>query len=221
MTHPMRTKEGSSDYRYFVEPDLVPMVLDEAWVSRVRASLPELPARRRERYRAQGLNESMAAVLSASPLQLRELHESAVAEGADPGASANWVTGEVTAWVRRQDGEPSGVPIDGTSLAELVALVEAGRLSKSAAKEVLEGVLAGEGPPAAVADARNLIQITDSSTIETAVDEVLAANPKAVDGFRGGEEKVLGYLVGQVMKATHGRADPRVVDELLRSRLAD
>ena len=113
VTHSMRTKEGSSDYRYFVEPDLVPMVLDEDWVSRVRASLPELPARRRERYREQGLNEAMAAVLSASPLHLRELHEAAVAEGADPRASANWVTGEVTAWVRRQDGEPSGVPIDG------------------------------------------------------------------------------------------------------------
>jgi aspartyl-tRNA(Asn)/glutamyl-tRNA(Gln) amidotransferase subunit B len=221
VTHSMRTKEGSSDYRYFVEPDLVPMVLDEAWIARVRDSLPELPAKRRERYRDQGLSDAMASVLSASPPHIRELHEAAVVNGADPRASANWATGEVTAWAHRQEAEPADLPIDGKALAELIGLVEAGSLSNSAAKEVLEGVMAGEGSPGSVAESRNLIQLTDASAIESAVEEVIAANPQAVDGFRSGEDKVLGFLVGQVMRATGGRADPKAVDRLLRSRLSD
>ncbi len=219
VTHSMRTKEGSSDYRYFVEPDLVPMVIDEEWVSEVRASLPELPAVRRDRYRAQGLSAATAGVLSASALVLRELHTGAVEAGANPRASANWVTGEVTAWLRRQDHDPDALPVDGAALAELIGLVEEGRLSSSAAKEVLEGVLSGEGSPAAIAEARNLIQISDTGALESAVTEILEANPQAVDSFHNGEEKVLGFLVGQVMKATQGRADPRLVDQLLRARL--
>ncbi len=220
VTHSMRTKEGSSDYRYFVEPDLVPMVIDEEWVARVRASLPELPALRRDRYREQGLSDATAGVLSATAPLLRELHASAVQAGADPRASANWVTGEVTAWLRRQEQDTEVLPVDGPALAELIGLVEDGHLSSSAAKEVLEGVLSGEGSPAAVAEARNLIQISDTGALESEIAGVIEANPQAVEAFRNGEEKVVGFLVGQVMKATQGRADPRLVDQLLRARLS-
>ena len=220
VTHSMRTKEGSSDYRYFVEPDLVPMVIDEEWVARVRASLPELPALRRDRYREQGLSDATAGVLSATTPLLRELHASAVQAGADPRASANWVTGEVTAWLRRQEQDTEVLPVDGPALAELIGLVEDGHLSSSAAKEVLEGVLSGEGSPAAVAEARNLIQISDTGALESEIAGVIEANPQAVEAFRNGEEKVVGFLVGQVMKATQGRADPRLVDQLLRARLS-
>jgi aspartyl-tRNA(Asn)/glutamyl-tRNA(Gln) amidotransferase subunit B len=220
VTHSMRTKEGSSDYRYFVEPDLVPMVLDRQWVQRIRDTLPELPAQRRERYRGDGLGEALAGVLSAADPALRRIYEAGVAQGADPKAAANWVTGEVVGWSRRHEVDPAELQFDGAALAELVGMVGEGRISSSAAKEVLDGVLGGEGSPGEVAEARDLIQIGDRTSLAALVAEVLAANPKAVEGYRGGDEKVVGFLVGQVMKATQGKADPRLVGELLREQLS-
>jgi aspartyl-tRNA(Asn)/glutamyl-tRNA(Gln) amidotransferase subunit B len=220
VTHSMRTKEGSSDYRYFVEPDLVPMVLDRQWVQRIRDTLPELPAQRRERYRADGLGEALAGVLSAADPALRRIYEAGVAQGADPKAAANWVTGEVVGWSRRHEVDPAELQFDGAALAELVGMVGEGRISSSAAKEVLDGVLGGEGSPGEVAEARDLLQIGDRASLADLVAEVLAANPKAVEGYRGGDEKVVGFLVGQVMKATQGKADPRLVGELLREQLS-
>ena len=219
VTHSMRTKEGSSDYRYFVEPDLVPMVLDREWVRQIQETLPELPASRRERYRRDGLGDALAGVLAAADPALRHIYEDAVTVGADPKAAANWVTGDVIAWLRRRELDPIELQLDGAALAELVGMVGEGRISSSAAKDVLDGVLSGEGPPAEVAETRDLIQISDRASLETLVAEVLAANPKAVEGYRGGDEKVVGFLVGQVMRATQGKADPRMVDELLREQL--
>ncbi|MEX1125745.1 MAG: Asp-tRNA(Asn)/Glu-tRNA(Gln) amidotransferase subunit GatB [Acidimicrobiia bacterium] len=219
VTHSMRIKEGSSDYRYFVEPDLVPMVLNREWVQQIRETLPELPAQRRERYRDDGLAEALAGVLSAADRALRHIYEDAVAGGADPKAAANWVTGEVIGWSRREDVDSSELQLDGVALAELVGMVGEGRISSSAAKDVLDGVLRGEGSPGQVAAARDLIQISDRTSLGALVAEVLEANPKAVEGYRGGDEKVVGFLVGQLMKATQGKADPRVVDELLREQL--
>ncbi|HET9261029.1 MAG TPA: Asp-tRNA(Asn)/Glu-tRNA(Gln) amidotransferase subunit GatB [Acidimicrobiia bacterium] len=217
VTHSMRTKEGSSDYRYFTEPDLVPMVMDEAWVARVRNSLPELPAARRRRYVEGGLDDHLAGVLSDMPLSLRTIYDDAVNAGAPARQTANWLTGEVNGWLRRTDSEH--VPLTGTQLAQLVVMVEEGKVSSSAAKEVLVGVLDGEGDPAGVAAARDLIQISDTSALETAVDQVLADNPDAVVSYRDGEQKVIGYLVGQVMRATQGKADPKLVNEILHSKL--
>jgi aspartyl-tRNA(Asn)/glutamyl-tRNA(Gln) amidotransferase subunit B len=221
VTHSMRTKEGSSDYRYFTEPDLVPMHMDREWVERVRATLPELPAERRARYVEIGLDSDQAGILSDSVPALRDIFEAAIAAGAPPRPAANWLIGEVTGWLRRVDPDPVVVPLTGPQLAELVAMVEEGIVSSSAAKEVLEGVLAGEGDPREVAVTRDLIQISDSSALEAAVDEVIAANPDALASYRAGETMVLGFLVGQVMKATQGRADPKLVNRLLRDKLAD
>jgi aspartyl-tRNA(Asn)/glutamyl-tRNA(Gln) amidotransferase subunit B len=221
VTHSMRTKEGSSDYRYFTEPDLVPMHMDREWVERVRATLPELPAERRARYVEIGLDSDQAGILSDSVPALRDIFEAAIAAGAPPRPAANWLIGEVTGWLRRVDPDPVVVPLTGPQLAELVAMVEEGIVSSSAAKEVLEGVLAGEGDPREVAVTRDLIQISDSSALEAAVDEVIAANPDALASYRAGETKVLGFLVGQVMKATQGRADPKLVNRLLGDKLAD
>jgi aspartyl-tRNA(Asn)/glutamyl-tRNA(Gln) amidotransferase subunit B len=218
VTHSMRTKEGSSDYRYFTEPDLVPMVMDDEWVARVREALPELPAARRRRYVDSGLDDHLAGVLSDMSSSLRSVYDDAVSAGAPTRQTANWVTGEVNGWLRRSGSEV--VPLTGSQLAELLRMVEGGSVSSSAAKEVLEGVLEGEGDPAAVAAARDLIQVSDASALEAAVDEVLAENPDAVTSFRGGEQKVVGFLVGQVMRATQGRADPKLVNEILRSKLS-
>jgi aspartyl-tRNA(Asn)/glutamyl-tRNA(Gln) amidotransferase subunit B len=181
--------------------------------------LPELPAQRRERYRGDGLGEALAGVLTAVDPALRHVYEVAVAEGAEPKAAANWVTGEVIGWSRRHEVEPSELQLDGAALAELVGMVGEGKISSSAAKEVLDGVLSGEGSPARVAASRDLIQISDRASLGDLVAKVLESNPKAVEGYRGGDEKVVGFLVGQVMRATQGKADPRVVDELLREQL--
>jgi aspartyl-tRNA(Asn)/glutamyl-tRNA(Gln) amidotransferase subunit B len=219
-THSMRTKEGSSDYRYFTEPDLVPMVMSPNWVDRVRESLPELPALRRERYVGQGLDPAAAGVLSNLDAPLREIYDRAVDAGAPPRPAANWLTGEVVAWLRKTESSSASLTLDGPALAELIEMVETRLVSSSAAKEVLDGVLAGEGRPRAVAEGRDLIQVTDQGALAAAIEQVLSANPRAVESFRAGEEKVLGFLVGQVMRATQGKADPAAVSQMLRERLS-
>ncbi|MBW3666825.1 MAG: Asp-tRNA(Asn)/Glu-tRNA(Gln) amidotransferase subunit GatB [Actinobacteria bacterium] len=219
VTHSMRTKEGSSDYRYFVEPDLVPMDPGSR-VEAIAARLPELPAARRERYRSQGLDGGLATVLSAAPAPLRRVYEEAIAAGAPPRPAANWLVGEVTAWARRTETELDELPLTGDQLAELLAIIDEGVVSASAAKEVLEGVLAGEGAAREVATQRELVQISDTGELSGVIDRVLAENPDAVESYRSGEEKVIGFLVGQVMRETGGRADPRAVNEMLRSAIA-
>ncbi len=220
VTHSMRVKEGSSDYRYFTEPDLVPMVMSDQWVTEVRAGLPELPDERKARYSALGLVSELAGVLSGSPLEIREIFEEASAVDADQRRIANWLTGEVTAWMRRTNTDPSQLPLDAGQLAELVSIIDEGVVSSSAAKEVLVGVLEGEGSPRHVAQARDLVQISDTSALEEIVEGVLAENPEAVDSFKSGEQKVVGYLVGQVMRASQGKADPKVVNKLVAERLS-
>ena len=219
VTHSMRVKEGSSDYRYFVEPDLTPMVMDDEWITAVRRTIPELPAQRRTRYQTHGLDRSLAVVMSAADPVLRALYEEALAEGADSRAAANWVSGELTGWARKNQVDPEDVSLSGRDLAELVGLIGDGVLSSSAAKVVLGGVLSGEGSPQQVADARDLMQITDSSALESVVAEVMAAHASVVDDYRSGEQKLIGFLVGQVMKATQGKADPSAVNRMLREEL--
>ncbi len=216
-TSGMRSKEEAFDYRYFPEPDLVPVAVDHQWRARVADSLPELPAQARGRYIEMGLDGPVATVISRD-IEYGSVFEAAVAAGGDPQTVANWLTGEVTALVRRTDLSLAAGPIDGASLAELSAMVSDGRLSASAAKDVLAGVAAGEGPPAAVAEQRDLIQVSDTAALEPVVDEVLAANTDAIQKLRDGDDKVIGFLIGQVMRATGGKADPGAVTELIRSK---
>jgi len=198
----------------------VPMVMTTEWVAAIEQRLPELPGHRRARYAAQGVAEGTAGVLSALDADLRRLYDEAVLSGASPQSAANWITGEVVAWVRKAGIEAREVALDGPSLAELIEMVDEGSVSSSAAKEVLDGVLSGEGRPREVADQRDLLQMRDAGTLEKAVAEVLAAHPRAIEEFRAGEEKVVGFLVGQVMKATDGKADPRLVNQLIRERMS-
>ncbi len=214
----MRSKEESEDYRYFQEPDLLPIEVDEAWRAQVVATLPELPAVRRERYLSTGIEPSAVAAIVDDTV-IAGLLDEAVAAGAEPRTVANWLTGEVVAYLRQEGGSVGDTPLDAGALVELAAMVGEGDVSASAAKEVLRGVLAGEGTPGAVADRRNLRQISDRAQLEDTVEAVLADHPDELARLRGGDAKPLGYLVGQVMKATGGRADPKLVSELLRARV--
>ncbi|MGH8927191.1 MAG: Asp-tRNA(Asn)/Glu-tRNA(Gln) amidotransferase subunit GatB [Acidimicrobiia bacterium] len=219
-THSMRTKEESSDYRYFTEPDLVPVDLDVDMLNQVHSALPELPAARRRRYASLGLDSHAVAVLAAADPSLRVLFKDTVELRSDPPLTANWITGELTAALRRLDAPLSNTSLSAQHMAELVGMIKAGELSSTTAKEVLGAVLAGDGSPAQVARARDLLLVSDLGIIEKAVDGVLAENADAIDRYRSGEEKVLGFLVGMVMRSTGGKADPKLVNQLLRDKLS-
>ena len=219
ITTSMRSKEESEDYRYFQEPDLVPIEVSAAWRDSVKAALPELPAVRRARFREAGVDGRVAGVL-VETAELGELFDAAVATGADAKLVGNWLSGEVVAW-RRTDGNHEGeLVLTASHLGELAEMVDEGALSATAAKKVLVGALDGEGTPRQIAAARDLIQISDTSVLETEVDAVLEANPDAVSGIRGGDMKPIGFLVGQVMRATGGKADPKQVAALIREKTA-
>lgn len=218
VTRSGRPKEGSSDYRYFTEPDLVPLDLDDAWQTAVRASLPELPAARRARYEALGVDTHTATVLSSYDSDLRTLFEEASAAGATPTAAANWVTGEVVAALRRTDRSLSETPLTASHLAGLISMIEGATLSNSAAKDVLAGVMEGEGTPEVVAAGRDLVQISDAGELDAAIDQVIEENPSDFERLQGGEQKLIGFFVGQVMRHTGGKADPKAVSALMRSR---
>ena len=216
-TRSMRSKEESSDYRYFAEPDLLPLVFARNLVDRIHADLPELPADRLMRLENLGVAAHTARALANAEPELRKIFEEAVALGAKPVAAANWVAGELTATMRRLD---TPVSIDGSALFGLIAMTEDGRLSSSAAKEVLVEMVKSGDNADVVASRLDLLQISDISAIEDAVAEVLAGQAGAVERYRAGEEKVLGFLVGMVMKSTGGKADPKVVNQILRQHLA-
>ena len=219
-TRAMRSKEDAQDYRYFPDPDLLPVVIDEAWIDRVRGELPELPAAKRERYeRDLGLAPYDAAVLTGSRA-LADYFEAMLARL--PGEAklcANWLMGEVSARLNREQIEPGAAPVQADQLAGLLARIVDGTLSGKMAKEVFDAMWAGEGAADTIIDARGLKQISDSGAIEKIVDEVLAANPKSVEEFRAGREKAFNALVGQVMKASKGKANPQQVNDLLRRKL--
>jgi aspartyl-tRNA(Asn)/glutamyl-tRNA(Gln) amidotransferase subunit B len=214
ITHPGRSKEESSDYRYFAEPDLVPIVTTPETIAALRRELPELPAARRARYVELGLEEAAARTLVAG--SLGTLFEATLAAGAAPRRVANWLTGEIAAHLNRTAGDAGSLAIDAAGLAQLVGMIEVGKLSSTAAKEVLEGMLAGEGTPEQVAAARDLLQVSDEAEIAALVAAVLASHPDEVARVGAGEEKLVGFLVGQVMRAGQGKADPKVVDRLVR-----
>ncbi len=219
-TTSMRSKEESEDYRYFQEPDLLPLYIDEAWRGRVRARRIELPAEKRARYRELGADAGTAALLVDSR-DLAGLYEEAVAAGANPRTIGIWLTGEVVAFLRRNATTIEETGLGSGDLVELAVMTDDDSLSATAAKEVLGGVLAGEGSPRAVAEARDLLQMSDVAAIERVVDEVIADNSEALDKIRGGDAKPIGYLVGQVMRATGGKADPTVVQELVRTKASE
>ncbi len=219
VTRSGRVKEGSSDYRYFPDPDLPPLQFDAAWVEKAANRIPELPAARRARYRTLGADAEQAALLAVSEPGLRDLFEGAVAAGAEAGTAANWTTGEVVAALRRAGDVPvSGTSLTAPRLAELLEMVGDDSLSSSAAREVLAGVMAGEGSPREVAEARDLLQVSDAGLLEEAVEREAAEHPEEWARLQAGEQKLVGFFVGRLMRRTGGKADPKLAARLIRAR---
>jgi aspartyl-tRNA(Asn)/glutamyl-tRNA(Gln) amidotransferase subunit B len=213
-TEPMRSKEFATDYRYFPEPDLVPIEATSSWVEGVAADLPELPAGRRARLaEATGLPAKEVAWLARDPEVLAYFE--AVASGRDPKVAAGWVMGELQRNLREFDRTMASNPVGPERLGQLLDLLSAGTVSATAAKDVLAEMFSSEAAPATIVERKGLAQISDSGELEAVVARVVAANPDLADKFRGGKRGVLGAMVGQVMRETRGRANPKLVSDLL------
>ena len=222
-TRSMRSKEEANDYRYFPDPDLLPLEIDDDFIAGVVADMPELPDARRDRFqRDYGLSAYDAGVLTASRAQA-DYFEAVAAAGGDPKLAANWVMGELAAALNRASLDVAQSPVSAAALGELVARIRDNTISGKIAKDVFAAMWEGEGGADDVIAARGLKQITDLGAIEALVDEVLAANPTQVDGFRAADAakqpKMLGFFVGQIMKRSQGKANPQQVNEILRRRL--
>jgi aspartyl-tRNA(Asn)/glutamyl-tRNA(Gln) amidotransferase subunit B len=223
-TRPMRSKEDAQDYRYFPDPDLLPLEIASSWIEGVGRAMPSLPAARRGTYRDDyGLTAYDANLLTESR-EKSDFFEATLAGAADPAGmrrlAAHWVTGEMSALLNGRGVDFDAPPVSPAALAKLLERVHDGTISAKAAKEVLVAMADGEGDADAVIAARGLKQISDSGALETAVDQVIAAQQKFVDDYRAGKEKAFNALVGQVMKATGGKANPAQVSGILKRKLA-
>jgi aspartyl-tRNA(Asn)/glutamyl-tRNA(Gln) amidotransferase subunit B len=219
-TRPMRSKEEANDYRYFPDPDLLPVALDDDFIEAVRKTLPELPDDRKARFVSEhGLSEYDAGVLTASR-ELADYFEAVVAAAGGQGKlSANWVMGELSAALNRSDCDITDSPVTASALAAMLKRIEDGTISGKIAKQVFEAMWEGGGSADEIIEQQGLKQISDASAIEGIIRDVLDNNPKQLEQYRGGQEKLFGFFVGQVMKATQGKANPKQVNELLRKLL--
>jgi len=219
-TRPMRTKEEANDYRYFPDPDLLPVELDAAYIEAVRLGLPELPDARKARFVADyGLSAYDAGVLTASREMADYYEAAAAAAGGQGKLAANWVMGELSAALNRDGREIAASPVSATGLGGLLMRIQDGTLSGKLAKQVFEAMWSGAGGADEIIAQQGLQQISDASAIEGIIDKVLAGSPKQIEQYRNGQTKLLGYFVGQVMKASQGKANPQQVNDLLRKKL--
>jgi aspartyl-tRNA(Asn)/glutamyl-tRNA(Gln) amidotransferase subunit B len=218
VTRPMRSKEEAHDYRYFPDPDLLPLALQPEWIAGLRAELPELPDAKKARFVLEhGLSPDDAAVLVAE--RETALFFEQVAEGRDAKSAANWVMGDLFGALNRLGVGIEQSPVTAVQLGGLIDLIADGTISGRLAKEVFAEMVATGADPAAIVEAKGLRQVTDSSAIEAAIDAVLAAQAEKVVEYRAGRDKLYGFFVGQIMRATHGKANPALVNQLLRKKL--
>ena len=215
----MRSKEQAHDYRYFPEPDLVPLRISDKWQAEVRSTMPELPGARRARFvSAYGLREYDAGVLT-STRSLAEFFEEAASASSDPKIAANWVMGDLAGMLKAAGREIDDSPVSARHLGELVALIVKGELTGKLAKDVLAKMFESGEAPGVIVEREGLRTMGDSSALEKIVDDTIAANPKQVEQYKGGKTTVIGFLVGQVMKASRGQANPAAVNDLLKAKL--
>ncbi|MFB5661195.1 Asp-tRNA(Asn)/Glu-tRNA(Gln) amidotransferase subunit GatB [Alteribacillus sp. HJP-4] len=212
----MRVKEGSDDYRYFPEPDLVSLYINEDWKSEIKAQIPELPDARKERYVSEyGLPEYDAAVITQSK-EMSDFFQEAVNAGADPKQASNWLMGEVNAYLNANGKELKDTALSAQSLGKLISLIEKGTISSKIAKKVFADLMEKGGDPETIVKDKGLVQISDEGELKKIVDGILDNNPQSIEDFKNGKDKALGFLVGQVMKETKGKANPQLVNKLIK-----
>lgn len=215
----MRVKEGSEDYRYFPEPDLTDLYIDEDWKARIRAEIPELPDSRQKRYTEEwGLPAYDAAVLTVVK-ETADFFEATVAAGADPKQASNWIMGELSAYLNSEQKELADVALTPEGLAGMIKLISDGTISSKIAKKVFKELVEKGGSAEKIVKDQGLVQISDEGALLTVIAEVLDANPQSIDDFKNGKEKAIGFLVGQIMKATKGQANPPLVNKLLQQEI--
>ncbi|MGE1216978.1 Asp-tRNA(Asn)/Glu-tRNA(Gln) amidotransferase subunit GatB [Bacillus toyonensis] len=211
----MRIKEGSDDYRYFPEPDLVELYIDDAWKEEVRASIPELPDARKARYVAEiGLPAYDAHVLTLTK-EMSDFFEATITDGADAKLTSNWLMGEVLAYLNKQQKELKDVALTPAGLSKMVQLIEKGTISSKIAKKVFNELIEKGGDPEEIVKAKGLVQISDEGTLRKVVTEILDNNEQSIEDFKKGKDRAIGFLVGQIMKATKGQANPPLVNKIL------
>ncbi|MDZ5606048.1 Asp-tRNA(Asn)/Glu-tRNA(Gln) amidotransferase subunit GatB [Bacillus pseudomycoides] len=211
----MRVKEGSDDYRYFPEPDLVELYIDDEWKERVRASIPELPDARKVRYVEElGLPAYDAHVLTLTK-EMSDFFEATIADGADAKLTSNWLMGEVLAYLNKQQKELKDVALTPAGLSKMVQLIEKGTISSKIAKKVFNELIEKGGDPEEIVKAKGLVQISDEGTLRKIVTEILDNNEQSIEDFKNGKDRAIGFLVGQIMKATKGQANPPLVNKIL------
>jgi len=219
VTRTMRGKEEADDYRYFPDPDLLPLVVEEDWIEEIRRTLPELPGEKRDRLVQQyGIPLYDAEVMTAEKA-VADYFETCVAVCHAPKQASNWVMTEVLRELKEGEREISQFPVTAQHLGEMLLMIEKGTISGKIAKTVFAEMVATGDPPGKIVQEKNLVQVTDQAAIEAVIDEVLAENPEQVERYKGGKTKLLGFFVGQVMKKTKGKANPQMVNTILKDKL--
>jgi len=221
ITESMRSKEEAHDYRYFPDPDLLPIEVDNVWLEGIKAQIPELPEVKRERFVREYHLPEYDADLLTSEKPLAEWFEEGVRLGGEPKALSNWIMGELMRLLNEENKSIEECPLKPQQLVDLLELINKGIISGKIAKTVFEEMYRSGKEPEGIVRERGLVQISDEAEIEAAIEEVLKKNPEEVERFRAGEDKLMGFFVGQVMKATKGKANPKIVNELLRKKLSE
>jgi len=220
-TTSMRSKEEAHDYRYFPDPDLVPILVDKAWVEKIRKQIPELPLAKRERFvKDYQIPAYDAGVLTADKA-LADYYEEVVKLCAKPKAAGNWVMGDVLRFLNEEKREIKSCPITPVALAEMISLIDEGTISGKMAKDIVGEMYKTGKQPKKIIEEKGLVQITDEDELVKTITFIMEANPQQLKDYRGGKEKLFGFFVGQVMKATQGKANPQLVNELLKKCLPD
>ncbi len=219
LTLPMRSKEEAHDYRYFPDPDLVAIHVDDAWIKDVESTLPELPLEKRERFiREYEIPAYDAGVLTASK-PLAEYYEAVVKVCGKPKPAANWVMGDLLRFLNEDRGDIRTCPVSAEGLGDMIRLIEEGTISGKMAKDLIQEMYKTGKPPKTIIEEKGLVQITDEGALAQVIDGIIAANPHQLEQYRSGKDKLFGYFVGQVMKATQGKANPQLINELLKKKL--
>lgn len=217
----MRSKEEANDYRYFPEPDLPPIHISDNWIEEVRASIPEMPDKRRERYTQDwGIPAYDAGVLTQTK-EMSDFYDATVAAGADPKLAANWLMGEVNAYLNSKQVELSDTALTPEHLATMIKLIEDETISSKIAKKVFKEIITNDTEPKAWVESKGMVQLSDPAKLQPIIDEVLDNNEQSIEDFKNGKDRAIGFLVGQIMKKTRGMANPKMVNKLLMASLKE